>query len=155
MTATPRIFYKQMLFDNALFGVRRQGGPSLRTIKVAGMNGSLDVCAYRGGDGKRCAVGWNIEDHEYQPTFEGKLIKSDSTFIPERLWPYRLFLREIQQAHDAGWNNFTYFQRTYGRDFAKRQYTQGFNVRMKEIAQRFGLAYTEGEVHQQSTSKVG
>lgn len=52
---------KQRLFDRAVGGVIHQGGPS-RTEQ----NG----CAYRSKDGRRCAVGWILEDAHYTRDFD-------------------------------------------------------------------------------------
>jgi len=68
-------------------------------------------CAYRGKDGKRCAIGVLIPDEEYEASFENKTfsyllsvgdLKGDSSWIPTkneiRLTPYEL--SDVQYIHD-------------------------------------------------------
>jgi hypothetical protein len=146
MTATPGFAYKQFLFDNALFGVRRQDGPSMRMLKVAGINGTYPACGYRSMDGKsRCAVGWNIEDGEYYDAMEGKAINPLSTFVPPRLQPYCEFLRKLQTAHDSPARAFTYDSMDRGQTYAKAKYMLAFNEAMRMVAKEENLIYTEDD----------
>ena len=66
-----------------------------------------DMCAYRGDDGTRCAVGALIADEEYHPEMEGRdlhmLLGADGlTRWPtlERLVPFAGLLDRLQEAHD-------------------------------------------------------
>jgi hypothetical protein len=82
---------KQEIFDAAVKQIALQGGPS---VALSGF------CAYRGENGRKCAVGAVLADDEYEPIFEDhgsvNLIN-----LPDRLKPHRRFLRELQQAHDG------------------------------------------------------
>lgn len=55
---------KQTIFNNAFLGVLKQGVPSV-SIK-------LGMCAYRGDEGRKCAIGHSIADEEYTEEMEGK-----------------------------------------------------------------------------------
>lgn len=59
---------RQELFNNAYRGIASQGW------KRAMVN---DVCMYRMSHDVRCAIGWNIPDHLYQPEFETLTVNAD------------------------------------------------------------------------------
>lgn len=54
---------KQEFFDNAVRGLWSQGWK--RSVDEKGF------CRYRGPDGCRCALGWNIPDERYTEDIEG------------------------------------------------------------------------------------
>ncbi len=100
---------RQRLFNTALEGVVRQGGLSLRAYLSFDGNTQNIRCAYRGLDGRKCAVGHLIPDHLYRPYIEG-------TF-PKNLEKYGLheedrnFLRQLQCAHDASLDSSNHLMR--------------------------------------------
>ena len=59
-------------------------------------------CAYRGREGRKCAVGCLISDDEYSPDMECKIVGTLSCYgeLPDRLRPFVHLLRELQKAHD-------------------------------------------------------
>jgi len=69
---------RQEMLDIAVAGVIGQGWLSMDT------NG---FCAYRGDDGRRCAIGWLIPDQVYRPGLEGEavdvLIEEDLNAMPK------------------------------------------------------------------------
>lgn len=44
-----------------------QGGQSVKSTLTT-------TCQYRGDNGRKCAIGWLIEDSEYQESFEGEAL---------------------------------------------------------------------------------
>lgn len=82
--------------------VVRQGGPSVR--------GNPPTCAYRGEGGRRCAIGWLIDDLYYSTDLEGNFfgaypvveaVEASGNFSLST--PEALFLGAFQRAHD---NNY-------------------------------------------------
>jgi hypothetical protein len=61
------------------------------------------MCAYRGKDGTKCAVGCLILDDEYSTDMEGKPVKElwQMGMLPHRLVPYVGLLDRLQGIHDA------------------------------------------------------
>jgi len=58
---------KQQIFDKAYLGLKSQGFKQSRR-RVSSQIRTL--CSYRGGEGRKCAVGWLIPDSIYKPSFE-------------------------------------------------------------------------------------
>lgn len=54
---------RQELFTNAYLGFASQGWR--RSVEETSYG-----CVYRGPDGSRCAIGWNIDDADYDPAME-------------------------------------------------------------------------------------
>lgn len=118
---------KQEIFDTVYKALLEQGEPSVN-------NG---VCAYRGANGNKCAVGHMISDDLYDPEFEGFGLE----LIPEHIINHIVgsvdeyeyvertsLLHKLQKAHDKQ-------MRLYGLDEWKK--------RMKEIANEFNLVFPE------------
>ena len=95
----------QAVFDCAIRGIVKQGRKSVKNAA------HLAVCTYRGQDGCKCAIGWNIPDCEYQPCLEGRSVRylADAKY-PEN--PHAIawardndralnFLEDLQRAHDV------------------------------------------------------
>ena len=80
----------QEIFDTVAVKLREQGGPSLS---------HRGGCAYRGRDGRRCAVGWLISDDEYSPDMEAR--EASILILPKRLHEHELLLLSLQNVHDA------------------------------------------------------
>lgn len=62
----------QEIYDTVAAHLLKQNGKALN---------NHDRCAYRGADGKTCAVGCLISDDEYRPAFEGKRVNSVAAFM--------------------------------------------------------------------------
>ena len=61
--------------------------------------GFTGMCAYRGKDGRRCAVGWLIPDELYDPKMEGMVI--DYPCVEAAVQGHSMpLLEELQSAHD-------------------------------------------------------
>lgn len=43
-----------------------------RSLSVDNFNSAIEICAYRGGNGAKCALGCLIPDELYHPSFEGR-----------------------------------------------------------------------------------
>ena len=81
---------KQEIFDAAVRGLASQGWQ--RSMSRDGR------CMYRGAFGRRCAVGWCIDEDEYNPEMEGSSV-SDFFDVTECLRVR--FLDTVQNAHDC------------------------------------------------------
>jgi hypothetical protein len=81
----------QEVFNNALFGVRKQK-------YVRSYDGERD-CMYRGPNDCRCHIGHNIRDEDYKPEFEGYSVEHDQIAA---LFPgiKSNILFGLQQIHD-------------------------------------------------------
>lgn len=139
---------KQAIFNRALDGVVRQGGPS--------MNGP--GCAYRGDEGRACGIGQLIDDQYYDPAFDDKDqnngggifdLMSLATRAAEGAVGRRFvdalvasgvditdaythdLCKEIQQAHDS-----SAFMRHYE---SNEKYMPKFLKSMREVAKNYGL----------------
>lgn len=56
---------RQELFDKAVTGILKQGGPSAEFVAQHDLHGGkypVSQCKYRGPNGMRCAIGFLIED---------------------------------------------------------------------------------------------
>lgn len=106
----------------------------LLTQKVKAKSGQ--TCAYRSGDGLKCAVGCLIEDDEYMPEMEGHIVEglftlaktSDNSKLKsfyERLGQHQRILTDLQDVHDA-WN------------------TEDWRRGLHEVANTYGLTMPEG-----------
>lgn len=87
----------QELFDQAWRGLAAQGWQS---------SWSDGRCAYRGENGRRCAVGHLIHDDEYSPGMEGLEVHAlaEEGKLPARLVPHAWELDAIQDCHDHAYN---------------------------------------------------
>mgnify|MGYP000674499758 CR=1 FL=1 len=122
----------QEVFDNALFGARRQGYVPSRQE-----NGG---CMYRDPSGLRCGIGFSIPDELYEPVMDangGRTVRALTdphlNFFPSLVAFFSrckpCALADIQNAHDdlvyAGSNG------------------DGFERDMQCIAQKYKLTFTE------------
>lgn len=87
----------QEMFDAAVKGLASQ-----RFIRSWYNSPTFRGCRYRDPDGRKCAVGWNISDEEYDQGFEGK----DVLFVMKKLgYSFSTteieFLYRLQNAHDC------------------------------------------------------
>lgn len=99
----------QAVFDKAWRGLQAQGfEQSMRP----GSEDIEDFCAYRGEDGRRCAIGHAIPDDRYDPEVEGlpasacvnRGMLPDVFAAPIGSEAYH-FLNSLQMAHDTSPNS--------------------------------------------------
>ena len=103
----------QEVFDYILDGIRKQGGPSIKS------DGLSSACMYRGDNGRKCAVGLCIPDELYIPAMEGLTLTElwdDKEEIHEDLHAgihkHTPLLCALQDAHD-----YSFKQASQGIDF--------------------------------------
>ena len=92
----------QDIYDTAVAGLASQGFQPAYNTEYGGPS-----CAYRGTEGRKCAIGWCIPDELYSPAMEHKNIKAllvgsfkDSL---QGLFPDSIStdtLLELQKCHD-------------------------------------------------------
>lgn len=89
MSLTP-----QQFFDNALFGIRAQGGPAY--------NAGLNKCFYRMPSGEKCNFGHNISDKDYKPEMEKQSLHSDTfrSWFENNPQIHQDFAASVQNIHD-------------------------------------------------------
>lgn len=122
---------RQDILEATVMGIVTQGGPSLDD----GGNP-----AYRGNDGCRCALGFLIDDANYDPSLEGFNLDSYSVSgalaksLPEFDCDDRKFLRELQWAHDLTVDDMEY-------DDA--DFWSGWVTRLVELCKDTGLRFPE------------
>lgn len=85
---------RQEVFDTAVRGLASQGFQR-SMLELEGR------CAYRGEDGRRCALGWCMTGAEAL-TWEGASAYGLPFSIIDRLGGNRSFLSDLQYAHDRG-----------------------------------------------------
>jgi len=122
---------KQEIFDKVVAHLRQQG------VKCASTEQGEELCAYRGADGTKCAIGALIPDELYDPKVEGASVGAllnvglpdlrtpESVRIADFLsrltkWDHdtqcAIFLDGLQRIHD-GWPPIDW-EREFG-NFAK------------------------------------
>lgn len=112
----------QELFDAIVSGLREQGGQSLDEMQLS--------CAYRGENGRKCAVGQVLPDPSYNPAMEGMGLKRllDSGLLPpatqEEFDLHQDLLREMQNIHDGV------------------AYVSDWEYAFRDAAERFDLTYS-------------
>lgn len=120
----------QQLFDFVAWHLLEQGAPSLRTVvdEADGRLGNI-TCAYRGQEGRMCAVGCLLRDDEYVPNMEGRSARGlkDHGKLPVRLYPHIDLLMRLQILHDSG--------RRLAPTLVRSLWTQG----LRDLARREGL----------------
>ena len=96
------VMSKQQMLDKAVKGLASQGFVQSRG---PGITENPGRCAYRGNEGRRCAIGWLIPDDKYYPELEKngeghKLPKSVLNFRPSSM----SLVWRLQLAHDRAIN---------------------------------------------------
>lgn len=106
----------QEAFDIVVRHMATQNKKSIRTV------GGKETCAYRGGDGSKCAIGILIPDHCYDKKMEGKSVSK----IEVKSFKYldKRLIHELQYIHDA-------------------RETSEWENRLKELAEKMGLTFPE------------
>jgi hypothetical protein len=85
----------QEMFDTMVRGLASQGWErSLASVEMS------DRCAYRGDEGRKCAVGWLIPDEAYRPEMEGwpVLHVLEECAVPSSM---AYWIRRAQLEHDT------------------------------------------------------
>lgn len=90
---------KQIIYDVILFGLRKQGKPSVYLNRN---------CVYRDNTGNRCAIGMWINNESYDERMEGRSVKElissalkDGFKIPHWFGEHEAFLSSMQCIHDG------------------------------------------------------
>lgn len=94
----------QEIFDTVWLGLKSQGFEGSFNTTECGPE-----CAYRGEDGKKCAVGHLISDEDYQLDFEGYGFTEDETCSVDATIrvsakvkrEHRKFVSDLQLIHDT------------------------------------------------------
>jgi hypothetical protein len=87
----------QEVFDHVVDHLRRQGRQSMTPDRTG-----RPICAYRGNDGLKCAVGCLIPDAAYRPDIESWEATSEMVRpILDRLGIDPELARDLQEIHDA------------------------------------------------------
>lgn len=89
---------RQEIFNQAWLGLKAQGFErSMMERPPSGWQ-----CAYRGADGRKCAIGHCIPDEAYDPKMEGHMAFDD--IVRDTLGGFTdsLFLYTLQGRHDTG-----------------------------------------------------
>ena len=131
---------RQHWFDHAVQNLLLQGKQS-----VDGSNG----CAYRSGDGSKCAIGWLIPDEAYYEGFEGMSaidvvhnywdrvsdLESIRCFITldEDREMHVPILMQLQEAHDQ-----------LGRSTKSENWLDTFITKARDVAYKHGLKWNFG-----------
>lgn len=128
----------QELFTESVTKIIAQGGPS-----TAELDADDVVCAYRGVNGRACAVGVILTDDEYQSGMEGmgarNLVKCG--LLPARLLDHTDLLAALQTAHDN--SGFSRANATTASELDPA-FLSDFTRRARKIAYQRGLAMPEG-----------
>lgn len=103
----------QEIFTKAVNGLRKQAAKSFRITHSRG-----EECAYRGEEGRKCAIGHVLPDEKYCPEMEGLPVTElrndfevDSIIMPSDLSESDgiAFLIRLQSIHDSylpsAWEN--------------------------------------------------
>lgn len=91
----------QETFDKIVDHLRKQNSKSLMEAPRD------DTCAYRGKDGKMCAVGCLIEDEFYDPSLEGNIVYDEKVKNALRNSGYYIddkfiqLMDSMQKCHDG------------------------------------------------------
>lgn len=118
--------HRQTIYDVVLYGIRVQGGPSMK---------DKDNCAYRDNNGNRCAIGMWISDAVYDPEIEGTSAWALGQKFPAINFPVWFaeqgyFMSQLQIAHDDS-----------ARYDLDEPFMDKFERRMEKLAEDFHLIY--------------
>jgi hypothetical protein len=101
----------QEIFEKAITALLEQGRPSISQVDTGGEY-QATICAYRGQDGCKCAIGHLIADEVYSDYLEGKGVDHSDVVkalrdsdIPMPDYPTILF--DLQQIHDNAYRQLS------------------------------------------------
>jgi hypothetical protein len=112
----------QEIFDKSVAHLRKQGVQSINQ-SLSDSEG-MPFCAYRGDNGRMCAIGCLIPDSQYEKRYEGKtaswVAEEEQVTAITRIQGNNL--NELQRIHDQNspddWENlWSYFAETRGLTF--------------------------------------
>lgn len=122
---------RQAIFNYVWNFLKEQREPS-RVSEYAALDGN--VCMYKSPEGKKCAIGCMITEDQYDPSMEGKDIRSSKIshlFHQDDL----LFLQSLQWVHDS-WEPVPKNNKYKFTDMADR---------LRNIARDYNLTAPTGE----------
>jgi len=122
----------QLIFDVVLHSIRAQGGSS---------SGPDGTCQYRGGGGRRCAVGVWISDSYYYPDLEGKCFDGLLGYVELPSWfrEHAPLFRSLQTAHDNASGAYGPGARYHITD---ADFFLAWEAKMESVAKVYNLTYT-------------
>lgn len=104
---------KQKIFDKVATHLLTQNAQSRALIEDA----VGPTCAYRGSEGRKCAIGCLIPNTRYKSEMEGKgvrgLIEQFRPDLPKYFIKHELFLMQLQSIHDS-WPPKSWFDQLRG-----------------------------------------
>jgi hypothetical protein len=116
---------RQAVYDQVVTHLRTQGNLSHNE------NGSS---AYRGVNGRRCAMGIFITDDKYDPAIEGNAIESLMAYLPQEIADTgKEFLGSLQRLHDVDVTAFP----------SGNFYAPDMEKQMRRVADKWALKYTK------------
>lgn len=118
---------KQQIFDTVVKGILSQGGESF--------NSGTGYCAYRNGQGRKCAIGWLIPDEIYTSNMEYAYSVDDITNKIGIDAEHDAFCFELQMIHDSSGRAGLGNHRKSDEDFLSE-----WKKRMIDFAEREGLS---------------
>lgn len=119
----------QDTFNKVWFAINEQKRPSQRYVQRKYSQGQDLLCAYRGSNGNKCAIGHLIPDNEYYPSIEGLYLLTVVETVPtlKSFQGDMTFLRDLQNAHDSASEAFSFLGT--------------FKMKMEAIATEWGLTF--------------
>lgn len=126
---------KQRFFDIAASGLLRQ-------MEKSRSDGYSSVCAYRGRDGNKCAIGFLISDESYSSKIEG--LSATSLAVVERVFESHRELIDSNPLSDYELHEIKVFleQVQYVHDYIE---IHSWRDEFKKIADKHGLEFTPQE----------
>jgi len=88
---------KQEVFNRVVVHLLKQGKQAILPDSTA----PVLMCAYRGKDGLKCAVGCLIPDEEYMPSFEGCSLERVRSLSRTLQSMNGKLLKHLQYVHDS------------------------------------------------------
>jgi hypothetical protein len=113
----------QKAIDIAVPALLKQGARSMDYTVIG-------LCAYRGFDGKKCAVGWLMTDENYDPAFDG---------CDGRGWNDVLETIGVPIEHQLDNGFYNKFQKCH--DKARGGFIPEFTARVKKLCREYNLEY--------------
>ncbi len=143
----------QELFDNALIGMRYQGGPSCSLTSGMGM--------MRNDDGRKCSIGWSIPDEDYDAYMDVHPEDVPECSLPLSLLPDYLcadneFRADLIRIHDAAMQEVHYTDMVrHDPALADMMFMFVFEMKMAAFATKHYLAYSPAQEERATYTRVG
>lgn len=100
----------QDTFDKVWTAINEQKRPAQKYVQRKNGKGADLLCAFRGCNGYKCAIGHLIPDNEYSQDLEGASLLDVTQAVPS-LKSFQgdvSFLYDLQGAHDGASESFTF-----------------------------------------------